>query len=61
METVLEIDSATLHQSEFDVHRVARILESIVTESGRKFMDLAQESPILLVFLRHGGCTLQNE
>jgi peroxiredoxin len=44
-----------------DVHSVAGVLESVTTESGRRFVDIAQESPVLLVFLRHAGCTFCRE
>jgi len=32
-------------------------LAAIRTESGAALLDLAQESPVLLVFLRHFGCS----
>src|ERR1700691_3445547 len=35
----------------------ARMLASIHTESGATLLDLAQASPVLLVFLRHFGCS----
>ena len=44
-----------------DIYSVADLLESITTESGRRFVDLAQESSLLLVFLRHAGCTFCRE
>jgi len=45
----------------FDVHSVATLLESVSAESGHRLVDLAQESPLLLVFLRHAGCTFCRE
>ena len=36
---------------------VARALESIRTESGASLLTLAEASPVLLVFLRHFGCS----
>jgi peroxiredoxin len=33
------------------------LLASVHTESGRTLLDLSKESPVLLVFLRHFGCT----
>src|SRR3984957_17379378 len=36
---------------------VAQTLASIHTESGANLVDLAQASPVLLVFLRHFGCS----
>ena len=35
----------------------ARMLASIHTESGATLLELAQASPVLLVFLRHFGCS----
>jgi hypothetical protein len=46
---------------EFDVYSVASLVDSISTDSGRRFVDLVQESPVLLVFLRHAGCTFCRE
>lgn len=40
---------------------LARLLEEAVTESGRSFISLVEESPVLLVFLRHAGCTFCRE
>ena len=34
----------------------ARLLAGIHTESGKNLLALAEESPVLLVFLRHFGC-----
>jgi peroxiredoxin len=36
-------------------------LEGASTQSGEKLSKLAEESPILLVFLRHAGCTFCRE
>jgi peroxiredoxin len=36
---------------------VARLLASIRTESGASLLSLAEASPVLLVFLRHFGCS----
>ena len=36
---------------------VARVLGSIRTESGASLLGLAEASPVLLVFLRHFGCS----
>jgi hypothetical protein len=35
---------------------LARLLAGIQTESGKNLLALAEESPVLLVFLRHFGC-----
>jgi peroxiredoxin len=45
----------------FDPIETARVLEAAVTQSGRKLLDLSAESPVLLVFLRHAGCTFCRE
>jgi hypothetical protein len=36
---------------------VAQALAAIRTESGRSLLELAEGSPVLLVFLRHFGCS----
>jgi hypothetical protein len=36
---------------------MAAVLEQYRTESGRTLLDLLDESPLLLVFLRHFGCS----
>ena len=36
---------------------VAGTLASVHTESGRNLLELAEASPVLLVFLRHFGCS----
>jgi hypothetical protein len=36
---------------------VAKTLASIHTESGASLLELAEASPVLLVFLRHFGCS----
>jgi peroxiredoxin len=36
---------------------VARTLASIRTESGKSLLELVEASPVLLVFLRHFGCS----
>ncbi|MEO8096655.1 MAG: SelL-related redox protein [Acidobacteriota bacterium] len=47
--------------SGFDVFAVANLLEGAVTEDGSRFVDLVERSPVLLVFLRHAGCTFCRE
>jgi len=37
--------------------QVAEVLASIQTESGASLLALAEASPVLLVFLRHFGCS----
>jgi peroxiredoxin len=57
----LGVESSSLQATRFDVYAVARLLDSTTTESGRRLVDLTQESPVLLVFLRHAGCTFCRE
>jgi peroxiredoxin len=45
----------------YDVDSVARTLEEAHTENGVPFVELVEESPVLLVFLRHAGCTFCRE
>ena len=45
----------------WNVSGVASILERTSTESGKRLVDLVQASPLLLVFLRHAGCTFCRE
>jgi hypothetical protein len=39
------------------VDQVAQVLASIRSESGASLLELAEASPVLLVFLRHFGCS----
>jgi hypothetical protein len=39
------------------VDEVAAALATIRTESGASLLELAEASPVLLVFLRHFGCS----
>ncbi len=39
------------------VYDVAATLASIRTESGASLLELAEASPVLLIFLRHFGCS----
>ena len=45
----------------FDPASAARVLEGTVTQSGRRLLDLSADAPVLLVFLRHAGCTFCRE
>jgi peroxiredoxin len=47
--------------SALDPVAAARVLEAAVTQSGQRLMDLSSVSPVLLVFLRHAGCTFCRE
>jgi peroxiredoxin len=40
---------------------IASLLEAARTDSGKRFMDFVEAGPVLLVFLRHGGCTFCRE
>jgi len=50
--------SATKASREADL---AAALGEFRTESGRTLLDLANESPVLLIFLRHFGCSFCRE
>jgi peroxiredoxin len=45
----------------YDVNRLIRTIETAVTQSGENLVALSEASPVLLVFLRHGGCTFCRE
>jgi hypothetical protein len=44
-------------QTEPQATEMAAVLERYRTESGRTLLELVDESPILLIFLRHFGCS----
>jgi peroxiredoxin len=44
-------------QTESQATEMAAVLERYRTESGRTLLELVDESPILLIFLRHFGCS----
>ena len=48
-------------ETTFDVVAAARLLEQVQTEAGHRLVDLTEQSPVLLVFLRHAGCTFCRE
>ena len=48
-------------QPSLDPAAAARVLESTVTQSGQRLLDLSADKPVLLVFLRHAGCTFCRE
>ena len=48
-------------QSPADALAVAKVLERALTQSGDNIMDLSAASPVLLVFLRHAGCSFCRE
>jgi len=43
------------------LQNIVGALESAVTQSGARLVDLCEASPVLLVFLRHAGCTFCRE
>ena len=47
--------------SALDPAATARVLEGAVTQSGQRLLDLSAAAPVLLVFLRHAGCTFCRE
>ena len=50
-------DAAMLNAGTNSADEVARTLASIRTESGKSLLELVEASPVLLVFLRHFGCS----
>ncbi len=46
---------------EMDAFAITRVLEATRTEAGVPLVDVIFRSPVLLVFLRHGGCTFCRE
>jgi hypothetical protein len=52
-EWVLSMVSAGVNSTD----DVARVFASIHTESGASLLELAEASPVLLIFLRHFGCS----
>jgi hypothetical protein len=57
----LSEEPCVLADAVFDPYSVAALLESVTTDAGRRFVDLSNEAPLLLVFLRHAGCTFCRE
>ena len=49
--------SGTLRGMEITAEETATLLASIRTESGASLLGLTEASPVLLVFLRHFGCS----
>jgi peroxiredoxin len=45
----------------FDPAAAARVLEAAITDKGEKLLEISEASPVLLVFLRHAGCTFCRE
>ena len=51
-----------MHQmSDWDLPGVARALDNAVTEECERLVNLVEDSPLLLVFLRQSGCTFCRE
>jgi peroxiredoxin len=46
---------------QLDTSAIVRALENATTETGAKLIHLVEHSPVLLVFLRHAGCTFCRE
>ena len=40
-----------------DTEEMATVLRQYRTETGRSLLELVDESPVLLIFLRHFGCS----
>ena len=44
-----------------DADDIGRILERSFTQAGRSLVELSAEAPVLLIFLRHAGCSFCRE
>ncbi|MCU1330969.1 MAG: alkyl hydroperoxide reductase/Thiol specific antioxidant/Mal allergen [Bryobacterales bacterium] len=44
-----------------DLQEIVQALETVCTRSGSLLLELCASSPVLLVFLRHAGCTFCRE
>ena len=47
----------TTSQGADSANELAEMLATIRTESGKNLLELVEASPVLLVFLRHFGCS----
>jgi peroxiredoxin len=47
--------------AEPDLQEFVATLDGAVTESGERLAEMSGETPVLLVFLRHAGCTFCRE
>src|SRR6266853_1106545 len=54
---VLNARQTDPQQSDSQATEMAAVLGRYRTESGRKLLELLDESPLLLIFLRHFGCS----
>lgn len=52
---------SSIAQPSWNVAGVAQDLDHAITENGHHLVDLVNASPVLLVFLRHAGCTFCRE
>jgi peroxiredoxin len=48
-------------QQRSGLHVLIETLEGVRTQSGERLVQLAEASPVMLVFLRHAGCTFCRE
>jgi peroxiredoxin len=46
---------------QLDASVVSQVLESSLTQAGKSIVELSAEAPVLLVFLRHAGCSFCRE
>jgi len=57
----MSLASEVERPSVWDPQQTADVLEAARTEDGTRLMDLVESSPVLMVFLRHAGCTFCRE
>ncbi|MFN7921131.1 MAG: SelL-related redox protein [Bryobacteraceae bacterium] len=48
-------------QPRWDPAELATVLDRTLTERGERFIGIVETTPVLLVFLRHAGCTFCRE
>ena len=46
-----------MYLTKLEETELAAVLQEYRTESGRTLLELLDESPVLLIFLRHFGCS----
>ena len=47
--------------SNLDISAISNVLDRALTQSGESIVELSAAAPVLLVFLRHAGCTFCRE
>lgn len=58
---ILKHSVMSVTNSSFPIEQQAQTMASMMTQHGTSLLDLSNKSPILLIFLRHFGCTFCRE